>query len=130
MLDEQAAERLKLDKEDKADDSVKEIGSVNPIADFNRMMTDRKEDLVKTALEQMEKMIKRFIDSSMNGDLFDKAVECLQAMREGSIKEDEAESFNNLAKQLKRNPDFFKKMQESKCGLITKHESKLSSHVE
>lgn len=51
-------------------------------------------------------------------------------MREGSVKEDEAESFNNLAKQLKTNPDFFKRMQESKCGLITKHESKLSSHVE
>ena len=90
-----------MDKEGKPDESIKEIGSVNPIADFNRMITDRKEDLVLTALEQMEKMIKRFIDSSMNGDLFDKAIECLKAMREGSIKEDEAETFNNLAKQLK-----------------------------
>jgi hypothetical protein len=31
-------------------------------------------------------------------------------MREGSVKEDEAETFNNLAKQLKTNPDFFKRM--------------------
>lgn len=77
LLDEQAAERLKLDKEGKPDDSIKEIGSVNPIADFNRMITDRKEDLVQLALEQMEKMIRRFIDHSMSGDLFDKALECL-----------------------------------------------------
>jgi hypothetical protein len=30
-------------------------------------------------------------------------------MREGAVKEDEAESFNNLAKHLKKGP-FFKKM--------------------
>lgn len=78
----------------------------------------------------MGKMIKRFIDSSMNGDLFDKALQCLVAMREGCIKEDVAEEFNVLAKQLKRNPEFFKKMQEAKCGLITKHESNLSSNVD
>jgi hypothetical protein len=41
------------------------------------MITDRKEDLVQLALGQMEKMIKRFIDHSMSGDLFDKALECL-----------------------------------------------------
>jgi Ku C terminal domain like len=51
-------------------------------------------------------------------------------MREGCVKEDVAEEFNGLAKVLKRNPEFFKKMQESKCGLITKHESELSSNVE
>ena len=62
------------------------------------MITDRKEDLVQPAIEQMEKMIKRFIESSMGGDLFDKALQCLQALREGCAKEDEAESFNTLAK--------------------------------
>ncbi len=74
------------------------------------MITDRKNDLVNTAVDQMGKMIKRFIDSSMNGDLFDKALQCLVAMREGCVKEDVAEDFNILAKALKRNPDFFKKM--------------------
>lgn len=72
------------------------------------MITDRKQDLVSTALDQMDKMIRRFIDTSMSGDLFDKAVECMQAMREGCVDEDEAESFNTLAKQLKaKHPDFF-----------------------
>lgn len=71
---ETAAERLKMDKDSKPDDHIKEIGSVNPIADFNKMITDRKEDLVQPAIDQMEKMIKRLIESSMGGDLFDKAM--------------------------------------------------------
>lgn len=95
---EQAAERLKMDKDEKPDANIKEIGSINPIADFKRMITDRKQDLVSTALDQMDKLIRRFIDSSMSGDLFDKAIGCLQAMREGCVNEDEAESFNTLAK--------------------------------
>lgn len=129
---EQAAERLKLDdKASKPDDHINEIGSINPIADFNKMITDRKEDLVQPAIDQMEKMIKRFIESSMGGDLYDKAIQCLQAMREGCSKEDEAESFNTLAKGLKnKHPDFFTRMQQEKCSLITKHESELSSKVE
>ena len=122
---------MKLDKEEKPDGSKKEIGSINPIADFKRMITDRKQDLVGAALDQMEKMIKRLIDSSMNGDLFDKAFDCLKTMREGCVEEDEAESFNTLAKQLKnRYPDFFKKMQQQQCSLITKSESHLSSKLE
>lgn len=128
---EQEAERLKLDgKPDKDDENKKEIGSVNPIADFKRMITDRKQDLVAEALDQMQKMIKKLIISSMNEDLFDKAMDCLQAMREGCVDEDEAESFNDMARQLKaKHADFFKRMQQNQIGLISKHESHLSSKV-
>jgi len=43
MTAEAAAERLKLDKDDKAPDAdIKEISSINPIADFKKMITDRK----------------------------------------------------------------------------------------
>lgn len=49
---ENQAERLKMDKDKKDEnDKIKEISSVNPIADFNRMLSDRKEDLVQTAIE-------------------------------------------------------------------------------
>ena len=74
MNAEEAAQRLKNDKDMKPDDKVNEISSVNPIADFNKMISDRNADLVGSALDQMEKMIKRFIDSSMSGDLYDKAL--------------------------------------------------------
>lgn len=49
---EAAAERLKNDKDHKAaEQDIKEITSINPIADFTKMMTDRKNDLVNTAVD-------------------------------------------------------------------------------
>ena len=50
-LTEQELERLKADggRDDK-DKDVKEIGSVNPIEDFNKMISDRKVDRVAQAL--------------------------------------------------------------------------------
>jgi len=38
----------------------------------------------------MEKMITRFVTNSLAGDLFPKAIECLIALREACVKEDEA----------------------------------------
>lgn len=121
-----------MDKDKKDENAkIKEISSVNPIADFNRMLSDRKEDLVQSAIEQMEKLIRRLIVTSMNGDLYEKALECLQSMREGCVREDEAESFNQLARQLKKTYiSFFHCMQRANCSLITRHESALSSIVE
>ena len=76
----------------------------------------------------MEKMIKRFIDASMNNnDLYEKALQCLQAMREVCIRDDEVFAFNKLARELKKNSQFFALMQAAKCTLITKDESALGN---
>ena len=50
-------ERVKLGKDDDDKDVVKEISSVNPIADFNTMINDRKVDRVGEAISQMQKII-------------------------------------------------------------------------
>lgn len=66
--------RIKEGKQD-PDAPIKEIGSANPIADYRKMADERKEDRVAEANTQMEKMIKRFIDASMNNnDLYEKAL--------------------------------------------------------
>lgn len=52
------------------------------------------------------------------------------ALREVCVIDDEAVPFNNLAKELKKNSDFFALMKAANCSLITKDESKLSSTVE
>lgn len=41
------------------------------------MADERKEDRTVEANTQMEKLIKKLIDTSMNNDLFDKAIDCL-----------------------------------------------------
>ena len=91
---------------------------------------DNKNDRVEEAVEQMVALIKRFIASSMNNDQYGKAFECLVALREVCVIDDEAVPFNNLAKELKKNNDFFALMQAAKCSLITKDESPFSSFVE
>lgn len=84
------------------DEDVKEISSVNPVQDFNKMITDRKVDRVGEAIQQMQNMIERFVNNSLNGDLYDKAIECLETLREACIAEDEGASFNLFMEKLKR----------------------------
>ena len=101
---------MKIDDKGSKDPNapIKEIGTVNPIADFKKMtIGDNKNDRVEEAVEQMVALIKRFIASSMNNDQYGKAFECLVALREVCVIDDEAVPFNNLAKELKKNNDFF-----------------------
>ena len=92
------------------------------------MALDKHNDTVEEANLQMEKIIKRFIASSMNNnDLYGKALDCLLVMREISIINDEVFGFNKLARELKKNGEFFALMQAAKCTLITKQESELGS---
>lgn len=86
---------------DDEEEAIKEIGSVDPIGDFKKMVTNRKTDMVKEALRQMQSLIERYIRSSLRGDLYDKAIECLQNAREASITEDEAQCFNTFMHKLK-----------------------------
>ena len=102
------------------------------------MINDRKTDRVGDAIQQMQKLIERFVTHSLKGDLFDKALECMRTLREACVKEDEAPSFNKFAERIKalalrtgnESESFFTLMANSKMTLITKHESSISSIVE
>ena len=80
-------------------------------------------------------MIERFVRNSLKGDLYAKAVECLRALREACVKEDEAQSFNKFMERLKdkfqrgTNKEFFQMIINSEISLITKKESSISSNV-
>lgn len=135
-ITEEEAARLKDVKPDDEDpDAVKQIGTVNPVKDFQKMITDRKVDRVSNALKQMQEVIKTFIRKSLSGDLYDKAFECLETMRRGAISEDEAQTFNRFLHSIKDefahglHSGFFKKMKTNKLSLITKNESEFSSCV-
>lgn len=93
------------------------------------MIKDRKTDRVSDAISQMSKMIERFVNTSLKGDLFDKAIECMKELRAASITEDEAPSFNRFAANIKKlfgnppNNAFFEKVKACGISLITKHET-------
>ncbi len=141
VAEEQEQARMKL--EAKGDDGfefkdadVKEISSVNPVNDFNKMVNDRNVDRVADALTQMQNMIERFVQNSLNGDLYEKAIECLVVLRETCVREDEGQAFNKFMQVLKskfakpgNNEDFFQEIVKRKISLITKKETSTSSHV-
>jgi len=80
--EEEHAARMKLEAKGDGfefkDEEVKEISSVNPIEDFNKMISDRKVDRVGEAISQLQNMIERFVKNSLKGDLYNKAIECLK----------------------------------------------------
>jgi len=84
------------------DEEIKEIGSLNPIEDFKKMVSDRQVDWVSTAISQMTNIIKMFVRRSLNGNLYEKAFECLKQMRETCVKEDEAVSFNLFLREIRK----------------------------
>ena len=102
MQEEAEAEKLKFgDKDGDDDKKVKEIGSVNPIADFRNIVKDKKVDRVAEGINLMQKMIERIINVSLKGDLFGKAIDCLKELRNACVDEDEAPKFNRFAQKIR-----------------------------
>jgi ATP-dependent DNA helicase 2 subunit 2 len=99
------------------------------------MISDRKVDRVEPALNQMKDIIDRYIRGSINGDIYDKALECLLELRQACVSEDEAPFFNKFMETLKEkyshdtHKDFFGLLIKMKLSLITSAESELSSIV-
>ena len=88
-------------------ESVKQISQVAPIHDFRLMLNNRKEDQRADAIAQMKAVITRFVDESLvvkglgqrdsKGKIsmvfnyqYTKSLDCLQALRDGCIREDVA----------------------------------------
>ena len=81
---------------DDSDNFVRKISLLHPITDFKEMMSNRREDLVDSAVTQMESIISRLIDESTDGSHYTKAIDCLIVLREGCLVEEEIEKFNAL----------------------------------
>jgi hypothetical protein len=50
----------------------------------------------------MQKIIENLVQTSLKGDLDEKAVDCFKELRQACVREDEAESFNRFAERIKR----------------------------
>jgi ATP-dependent DNA helicase 2 subunit 2 len=111
------------------EEKVDKITSVNPVRDFEKMITDREVDRVDDALKQMREMILEFVRNSTQGDMYEKAIDCLKAMRKASADNDEADQFNAFLADLKKrfsmgiHKDYYEAIRQQRIGLITKEES-------
>lgn len=65
---------------------VEEVGSANPVADFEALLARRDStEWVGKAIQGMEKMIFDLLDSAYNGNTYEKALACLDALRSGCV---------------------------------------------
>ena len=108
---------------------VKKISMNHPISDFKEMMNYKKEDLVENAVKQLQGRILEFIKNSVDGSLFEKALECLRVLREGCVDEEEIKLFNDFLVKFKNKllgkknfREFWKFLRESKISVIFKEE--------
>ena len=62
------------------------------------MINDREIDRVDEALTQMKAIILEFVKHSIQGDVYEKAIECLRSMRKACKDNDEAQPFNEFLK--------------------------------
>lgn len=77
--------------------TVTKIGSVRPIEDFEAMLADRSNaNNVDKAMKQMGEQIILMVRESFGDALFDKARDCMIAMRKAGVQHGEAHAFNQF----------------------------------
>ncbi|KAF0411993.1 SPOC domain-like protein [Gigaspora margarita] len=110
---------------------VREVGTIDPISNFQAMIANRQDDLVSTAVEQMSVTILHFVKTSFAEGLYPKALECLKILRQACAKENETSKFNNFLKELKTTcfeaqpskTDFWDLIVREKITLINRDEA-------
>lgn len=116
----------KLSVEAFAAHRVSAVSTITPAADFRSMCARRDVDLVDTALTQIQERIVQFVNESIQSQLYDKASDCLVAMREICVVEEEPDLFNTFLHRLrtlfcgKERDDFWRtRVVDAQITLIT-----------
>ncbi|XP_012574811.2 ATP-dependent DNA helicase 2 subunit KU80-like isoform X1 [Cicer arietinum] len=80
---------------------VEKIGDLTPVQDFEAMISRRDSpDWILTAIKDMKNKIFDLVEDSHEGDNYNKALECLVALRKGCILEQEPKLFNDFLKYV------------------------------
>ncbi|RCH83904.1 ATP-dependent DNA helicase II subunit 2 [Rhizopus azygosporus] len=115
---------------------VQNITINTPIDDFKAMSKEANNDHLPRllAVEQLSKIVIELVTRSFGSQNYQKAIECLQVMRNTAVEEEEAKTFNATLNQLKgwcelsnkTSPrrQFWEMLKGNKLTLITQEESK------
>ncbi|CAE6491403.1 unnamed protein product [Rhizoctonia solani] len=108
------------------------ISNSRPLADFKKNI-ETQGDLISKAVEDMCVVIPEIVDASFSTQRYAEALECMQALREVALKEDEIDAWNNFLREFKvtckspafRNKDFWSHVQKvgRKLSLISDTEA-------
>lgn len=80
---------------------ISDVGSIDPVKDFEKMISRRDVDLVDKAIEQMKERILQLLNDSVKDQLYPKAFDCVTALRSGCVKEEEPAAFNTFLRLMR-----------------------------
>ncbi|CAF0722876.1 unnamed protein product [Adineta ricciae] len=108
--------------------ALKTVGTVTPVEDF-KILIEQGSPSFSDVCKQMCTLIIDLINNSHGDSLFDKALQCVQCLRETCLAKLEPKLFNDFETLLKRKAadvdgrkDFWKKIIDEKISLITSEE--------
>ncbi|KAL3814909.1 hypothetical protein ACJIZ3_016177 [Penstemon smallii] len=108
---------------------LEKIGDSNPVQDFEALISRRDgSQWVIKAIQNMKNKIFDLVENSFEGDAYQKAMECLVALRKSCILEQEPREFNDFLCHL--NKYCHEKNLKSFSELIASHEVMLISKTE
>eukprot|EP01059_Diplonema_ambulator_P034360 TRINITY_DN7646_c0_g1_i2.p1 TRINITY_DN7646_c0_g1~~TRINITY_DN7646_c0_g1_i2.p1 ORF type:complete len:759 (+),score=190.58 TRINITY_DN7646_c0_g1_i2:67-2343(+) len=81
---------------------VNAITTMTPVTDFNAMIRRVDGDFVGQAIKEMQVIITKLVQDSIGSQLYNKAKECVQALRDACVREDEPGAFNTFLAGLKK----------------------------
>lgn len=82
---------------------VDKIGNITPVLDFEAMLSRRDSpDWITKAIKGLRSKILELVEDSFGGNNYEKAVECLVALRKGCVLEQEPTQFNDFLQYLCR----------------------------
>ncbi|KAL3698242.1 hypothetical protein R1sor_012318 [Riccia sorocarpa] len=109
---------------------VEEVGSLNPVQDFEALLARRDSDKwVAKAIKEIKKIIIDLLDSAYNGNTYEKAMACLEALRKGCVVQEEPSEFNTFLEEIatrcrgKRQNDFWELVVSKNITLISQEET-------
>ncbi|CAF0919684.1 unnamed protein product [Adineta steineri] len=108
--------------------AIKTVGTVTPVEDF-KILIEQGSPSLTDVCKQMCTLIFDLINNSHGDSLFEKALQCIQCLREICIDKLEPKIFNDFEVVLKAHAsdidgrkDFWKKIVDEKISLITSEE--------
>ncbi|EFC39669.1 Ku70/Ku80 beta-barrel domain-containing protein [Naegleria gruberi] len=78
------------------------VKTTNPTKDFSEMLNRKDVDMVDKAIQEMQVVIFKLVNDSIEDQYYEKVLACIKTLREGCIREAEPNQFNNFLKKLKQ----------------------------
>jgi len=108
-----------------SDKKIEKVGNVNPVEDYKTMLAYKDKDFSDVAFKGMTTQIGLLIGADGGPAFYPKAINCLTALRQGSIESSTENDFNTFLQELKATSEkeFWKSVRDAKITLVTSEEA-------